>query len=38
MSKILIVDDDPDILKLLRFKLTQEGYKVVTAVDAYNGI
>jgi CheY-like chemotaxis protein len=24
MSKILIVDDDPDILKLLRFKLSQE--------------
>jgi DNA-binding response OmpR family regulator len=38
MSKILIVDDDPDILKLLRFKLSQEGYKVVVAVDAYTGI
>lgn len=38
MSKILIVDDDLNILKLLRFKLTQEGYKVVFAIDAYNGI
>jgi len=38
MSKILIVDDDPEILKLLRFKLTQEGYKVAIAIDAYNGI
>ncbi|HOD29459.1 MAG TPA: response regulator [Syntrophales bacterium] len=38
MSKILIVDDDPDILKLLRFKLSQEGHKVITAIDAYNAI
>jgi DNA-binding response OmpR family regulator len=38
MSKILIVDDDHDILKLLRFKLSQEGYKVIVAVDAYIGI
>jgi len=38
MSKILIIDDDPDIVKLLRFKLSQEGYKVIAAVDAYNGI
>lgn len=38
MAKILIVDDDPDILKLLRFKLSQEGYKVVVATDAYSGI
>jgi len=38
MSKILIVDDDPDILKLLRFKLAQEGHKVIVAIDAYNGI
>ncbi|OPY84843.1 MAG: Alkaline phosphatase synthesis transcriptional regulatory protein PhoP [Smithella sp. PtaU1.Bin162] len=38
MSKILVVDDDHDILKLLRFKLSQEGYKVIVAVDAYNGI
>jgi DNA-binding response OmpR family regulator len=38
MSKILIVDDDPEILKLLRFKLAQEGHKVVVAIDAYNGI
>jgi DNA-binding response OmpR family regulator len=38
MSKILIIDDDLDILKLLRFKLSQDGHKVVTAIDAYNGI
>jgi DNA-binding response OmpR family regulator len=38
MIKILIVDDDQDMLKLLRHKLSQEGYKVVVAIDAYNGI
>ena len=38
MSKILIVDDDQDLLKLLRLNLSKEGYKVVVAIDAYNGI
>ena len=38
MGKILIVDDDLEILKLLRFKLSQEGHSVITAIDAYNGI
>ncbi|MGV8058171.1 MAG: response regulator [Smithellaceae bacterium] len=38
MSKILIVDDDVELLKLLRLKLSRDGYSVVTAVDAYNGI
>ncbi len=38
MSKILIIDDDVDLLKLLRFKLSQNGHKVITAIDAYNGI
>lgn len=38
MSKILIVDDDQDLVKLLRLNLSKEGYKVIVAVDAYNGI
>jgi DNA-binding response OmpR family regulator len=38
MSKILIVDDDQDLLKLLRLNLSKEGYKVIIAADAYNGI
>lgn len=38
MSKILIVDDDQDLIKLFRLNLSKEGYKVITATDAYSGI
>jgi two-component system alkaline phosphatase synthesis response regulator PhoP len=31
--KILIADDDPDILEILRYNLVQEGYDVSTAKD-----
>jgi DNA-binding response OmpR family regulator len=30
---ILIADDDPDVLELLRFRLNQEGYETATATD-----
>jgi DNA-binding response OmpR family regulator len=30
---ILIADDDPDVLELLRFRLAQEGYETATATD-----
>ena len=32
-SKILLVDDDPDILETVRFSLEREGYQVITARD-----
>ncbi len=32
-KKILIVDDEPDILEFLRYNLRKEGYEVVTAND-----
>jgi DNA-binding response OmpR family regulator len=38
MKKILIVDDDPEIHKLLRFRLIGEGYGVIAAIDAYGAI
>jgi two-component system phosphate regulon response regulator PhoB len=39
MSKrILVVDDEPDILELVRFGLTQEGFSVETAVNAAEGL
>ncbi|MEN6616554.1 MAG: response regulator [Syntrophorhabdus sp.] len=38
MNKILIVDDDPEIHKLLRAKMIQEGYGVMSASDAYGAI
>ena len=32
-KKILIVDDEPDILEFLQYNLKKEGYEVVTAAD-----
>lgn len=34
MSKILIVDDEPDIVNLTSFILEKEGYEVIVAEDA----
>ena len=31
--KILIVDDEPDIIEILKFNLENEGYKVISAVN-----
>jgi len=37
-KKILIVDDEPDILEFLQYNLKKEGYKVVTAPDGSEAI
>jgi len=31
--RILLVDDEPDILEIIRFNLSKEGYKIYTATD-----
>ncbi len=31
--KILVVDDEPDIIKIVKFRLVKEGFEVVTAMD-----
>jgi two-component system alkaline phosphatase synthesis response regulator PhoP len=31
--KVLIADDEPDILEILRYNLLEQGYDVVTAKD-----
>lgn len=36
--KILIVDDEPDILEFLKYNLTKEGFIVLTATDGEEGI
>jgi len=36
--KILIVDDEPDILEILQFNLEKEGYQVTTAANGEEGI
>ncbi len=37
MAKILVVDDDPNVQRLLQYTLKQEGYEVVTASDGAEG-
>jgi two-component system, OmpR family, alkaline phosphatase synthesis response regulator PhoP len=36
--KILLVDDEPDILEIVGYNLTQEGYKIVTATNGKEAI
>ncbi|NUO03211.1 MAG: response regulator transcription factor [Saprospiraceae bacterium] len=38
LIKILIVDDEPDILEFLQYNLQKEGYFVITASDGEEGI
>ena len=33
--KVLVVDDEPDIITSIQFCLEQEGYDVLTAADAH---
>jgi pilus assembly protein CpaE len=37
MAKILVVDDDPNVQRTLRYTLEQEGYQVVQATDGAEG-
>jgi pilus assembly protein CpaE len=36
-ARILVVDDDPNVQRLLQYTLKQEGYEVVSAVDGAEG-
>ena len=36
--KILLVDDDPDVIEIIRFNLDQEGYLISTASDGEKAI
>jgi DNA-binding response OmpR family regulator len=37
-SRVLAIDDDPDILKVLKATLDAEGYNVILAQDGLSGI
>jgi two-component system, OmpR family, KDP operon response regulator KdpE len=37
-SKILVVDDDPDLVRALRLRLRANNYEVATASDGYTAI
>ncbi|TDQ16305.1 two-component system alkaline phosphatase synthesis response regulator PhoP [Algoriphagus boseongensis] len=36
--KVLIVDDEPDIVEILKYNLQKEGYEVATAEDGIKGV
>jgi DNA-binding response OmpR family regulator len=36
--RILVVDDEPDILETLKFSLTKRGFDVATAIDGLEGL
>ncbi len=36
--KILLVDDEPDVIETVRFRLTQEGYEILTAGDGLTAL
>ncbi|MDQ3394074.1 MAG: response regulator transcription factor [Bacteroidota bacterium] len=36
--KVLVVDDEPDILELLQYNLTKEGYEVKTSTEGKKGV
>ena len=38
MRKILVVDDDPDLLDLLNVGLTEAGYSVITAANGRDAL
>ncbi len=38
MKTILLIDDSPDFLEMIKYVLTQAGYRVVTALDGKQGV
>ena len=38
MPKILVVDDEPDVLEIVRFRLEKDGHTVLTAADGIAGL
>ena len=37
MNRILVVDDDRNVLKVIRMRLEAEGFKIVTASNGEKG-
>lgn len=37
MKKIVVIDDEPDIVKVVKFRLLKAGYEVFVAIDGQEG-
>ena len=37
-KKILVVDDEPDVLKILSLRLAKTGYEVISAIDGQGAL
>src|SRR5262245_47465205 len=37
-TTLLVIEDDPDIVELLRYNLEREGYRVMAATDGERGL
>ena len=37
-QRVLVVDDEQNIVDILRFNLEREGYEVITAADGVQGL
>ena len=38
MAPILVVDDEPDVVEIVRFRLQKEGHSIITASDGQSGL
>jgi two-component system alkaline phosphatase synthesis response regulator PhoP len=38
MATILVVDDEPDLVEIVRFRLERDGHSVLTAADGESGL
>ena len=38
MTKILLVDDEPDIVEFLKYNLEQNGYEVIVGQDGFQAL
>ena len=38
MATILVVDDEPDVVEIVRFRLEREGHAVISAADGPTGL
>lgn len=38
MATILVVDDEPDVIEIVRFRLEKDGHSILTAPDGQSGL